>query len=375
MGSGLKRSRQHPGATSYFDRHGKRRWRFRKDGFSAELGSDYGSEDFIRRYEAALEGHRTRGGVGVGRAKPGSVGLLVSKWYRSQDFLALEASTQRVYRGVVESFRQQHGDKPVHLIQLRHVQDLLAAKADTPAAANNLRKRLIQLLDYAITLGWRTDNPARATKPYKVATEGFHTWTEAEIAKFIQTHPEGTEAHRVMTLMTYTGAARVDAVQLGPWNIKDGRFQYRRQKTKKTNGRLISIPVHPDLAAVLAKLPTDRPYISTRRGTARTPAGLGNLMQRWTREADLPACSSHGLRKACARRLAEAGATTNQIASVTGHKTLALVQHYTAAAEREGLADSAFEKLLARPNGEQNLANLPDWFANIDTKSLKGKEN
>ncbi|WP_337248116.1 tyrosine-type recombinase/integrase [Rhodovulum sulfidophilum] len=94
-----------------------------------------------------------------------------------------------------------------------------------------------------------------------------------------------------------------------------------------------------------------------------------------TREADLPACSSHGLRKACARRLAEAGATTNQIASVTGHKTLALVQHYTAAAEREGLADSAFEKLLARPNGEQNLANLPDWFANIDTKSLKVKGN
>ncbi|MBR9851257.1 MAG: tyrosine-type recombinase/integrase [Rhodobacteraceae bacterium] len=178
-----------------------------------------------------------------------------------------------------------------------------------------------------------------------------------------------------MTLMAYTGAARVDAVQLGPLNIKDGRIQYRRQKTKKTNGRLISIPVHPDLAAVLAKLPTDRPYISTRRGTARTAAGLGNLMQRWTREADLPACSSHGLRKACARRLAEAGATTNQIASVTGHKTLALVQHYTAAAEREGLADSAFEKLLARPNGEQNLANHPDWFANIDTKSLKGKEN
>ncbi|MBR9851256.1 MAG: hypothetical protein GYB27_17925 [Rhodobacteraceae bacterium] len=180
MGSGLKRSRQYPGATSYLDRHGKRRWRFRKGGFSAELGSEYGSEDFIRRYEAALEGHRTRGGVGAGRAKPGSVGLLVSKWYRSQDFLALEASTQRVYRGVVESFRQQHGDKPVHLMQLRHVQDLLAAKADTPAAANNLRKRLIQLLDYAITLEWRADNPARATKPYKVATEGFHTWTEAE---------------------------------------------------------------------------------------------------------------------------------------------------------------------------------------------------
>ncbi|QUS36186.1 tyrosine-type recombinase/integrase [Falsirhodobacter algicola] len=373
MGSGLKRSRQYPGATSYFDRHGKRRWRFRKGGFSVELGSEYGSEDFIGRYEAALEGHRTRGGVGAGRAKPGSVELLVLKWYRSQDFLALEASTQRVYRGVVENFRQQHGDKPVHLMQLRHVQDLLAAKADTPAAANNLRKRLIQLLDYAITLEWRTDNPARATKPYKVATEGFHTWTEAEIAQFIRVHPQGTEAHTVMTLMLYTGAARVDAVQLGPWNIKDGRFRYRRQKTKKSNGQLISIPLHPDLASVLATLASDRPFISTSRGTARSVGGLGNLMQRWTKEAGLPACSSHGLRKACARRLAEAGATTNQIAAVTGHKSLALVQHYTAAAEREGLADTAFEKLITRPNGEQNLANHSGRFAKTTNKPMKEK--
>lgn len=373
MGSGLKHKRQYPGATPYFDRHGKRRWRFRKGGFSVELGSDYGSDDFIQRYDAAVEGHRTRGGVGSSRTKPGSVSLLAAKRYRSQDFLALEASTQRVYRGVIESFRQEHGDKPVHLMQRRHVQELLAAEADTPAAANNFRKRLIQLLDYAVALEWRTDNPARATKPYKIASEGFHTWTEAEIAKFIRVHPQGTEAHTVMTLMLYTGAARVDAVQLGPWNIKDGRFQYRRQKTKKSNGQLISIPLHPDLAAVLVTLAPDRPFISTSRGTARSVGGLGNLTQRWTKDAELPACSSHGLRKACARRLAEAGATTNQIAAVTGHKSLALVQHYTAAAEREGLADTAFEKLITRPNGEQNLANLPEWFAKMATNPLKEK--
>jgi integrase len=371
----MKQKRQYPGATSYFDRHGKQRWRFRQGGFSAELGSEYGSESFNQRYAAAKEGQRLRRSVGSTRTKPRSVSLLVAKWYRSQDFRALEASTQRVYRGVIENFRQEHGEKPVHLMQRRHVQAILASKAHVPSAANNLRKRLIQLMDYAIDLEWRTDNPARTTKPYKVSTEGFHTWTETEIAQFIQVHPLGSEAHTAMSLMVYTGAARVDAVQLGIWNIKKNRLHYRRQKTKKTNGRLISIPLHPDLSAVLTLLPTDRPFICTRQGTARSPEGLGNLMQRWTREAGLPVCSSHGLRKACARRLAEAGATTNQIAAVTGHKTLALVQHYTAAAEREGLADSAFEKLITRPNGEQNLANLSNWFAISDTNPKKGKDN
>lgn len=79
------------------------------------------------------------------------------------------------------------------------------------------------------------------------------------------------------------------------------------------------------------------------------------------------------LRKACARRLAEARATTHEIASITGHKTLALVQPYTEATGREGLAGSAMEKLIARQNGEQNVVNLPENLANESDKPMKGK--
>ncbi|WP_062017988.1 tyrosine-type recombinase/integrase [Gluconobacter japonicus] len=54
----------------------------------------------------------------------------------------------------------------------------------------------------------------------------------------------------------------------------------------------------------------------------------------WCREAGLPAgCSPHGLRKAAARRLAEAGCTTHQIAAITGHRSLAEVARYTQAAK------------------------------------------
>ncbi|WP_158530139.1 site-specific integrase [Paracoccus sediminilitoris] len=131
---------------------------------------------------------------------------------------------------------------------------------------------------------------------------------------------------------------------------------------------LISIPVHPDLAAVLADLAKNRPYLATAYGKGRSPNGLGNLMREWCNAADLPECTAHGLRKACARRLAEAGATAHEIMSVTGHKTLAEVQHYTKAALREGLADSAVAKLLARPNREQTAVNLPARFTGITTK-------
>jgi hypothetical protein len=186
MGQAVKHKIQYPGATPYQDRHGKRRWRFRKGGFSAELGTDYGSDEFISRYEAALKGHRVRGLIGAERTVPGSVSALVASWYRSPEFLDLADSTKRNYRGIIEKFREKHGKKPIAQLERRHVQAMLAEKAETPAAANNLRKRLIQLLDHAISLDWRGDNPVRATKPYRNTGTGFHSWEEKEIAQFLR---------------------------------------------------------------------------------------------------------------------------------------------------------------------------------------------
>ncbi|MET4130278.1 tyrosine-type recombinase/integrase [Roseovarius sp. MBR-6] len=133
----------------------------------------------------------------------------------------------------------------------------------------------------------------------------------------------------------------------------------------------VSIIIHPDLAEVLADLPDDRPFLATVYGKPRSPNGLGNAMRNWCDAANLSLCTSHGLRKACARRLAEASATPHEIGAVTGHKTLAEVQRYTQDAFREGLADSAMGKLMARPNGEQTVVNLPNRFTTNSPKSLK----
>ena len=52
-----------------------------------------------------------------------------------------------------------------------------------------------------------------------------------------------------------------------------------------------------------------------------------------------------GLRKAAARRLAEAGCTAHQIAAITGHRTLAEVQRYTQAADQGRLARDAMARI------------------------------
>jgi integrase len=54
------------------------------------------------------------------------------------------------------------------------------------------------------------------------------------------------------------------------------------------------------------------------------------------------------LRKACARRLAEARCTEHQIAAITGHASLRDVQRYTKGADQKRLALAAMAKIKTR---------------------------
>jgi len=104
--------------------------------------------------------------------------------------------------------------------------------------------------------------------------------------------------------------------------------------------------VHTDLAAIIGATPSGHlTLLATEYGRPFTPAGFGNAFKDWCRQANLPHCSAHGLRKAMASRLAERGATAHQIMSVTGHRSLEEVERYTRAARQAKLADSAMEKL------------------------------
>jgi integrase len=62
-------------------------------------------------------------------------------------------------------------------------------------------------------------------------------------------------------------------------------------------------------------------------------------------QAGLPdRCVTHGVRKAAARRLAEAGCSAHEIMAITGHESLKEVERYTKAAEQKRLAKAAIAK-------------------------------
>jgi integrase len=120
-------------------------------------------------------------------------------------------------------------------------------------------------------------------------------------------------------------------------------------RPKPENPVAVDIPAHPDLLATIAATPSKHlTFLITDYRKPFTPAGFGNAMRDWCDQANLHHCSAHGLRKACATALAEAGATSHEIAAVTGHQSLEEIERYTRTAERKRLADQAMKKFKAR---------------------------
>jgi len=338
------------------DQHGKRRVRFRKGGFSAYLTGIPWSEDFMRQYARALEGVTVQASnVGASRTVPGSSNALCVSYYRSPEFRGLKASTQTVRRNVIERFRNEHGDKPVVRLERMHIKNIVGTKADTPEAANNLLKILRVLLNHAVDIGMIASNPAIGIKCYKSRGEGHHTWAEAEIAQFEAQHPVGTKARLALALLLYTAQRKGDVVRMGWQHVKGDWIAVRQEKTDVP----LMIQMHPELERAMASVPrTNLTFLVTERGAPFTSAGFGNWFRDRCDEAGLPQCSAHGLRKAAATRLANAGCSTDQIKAITGHKSLSEVARYTKAADQQRLARQALAiQLEAEQNVSQTLSN------------------
>jgi site-specific recombinase XerD len=318
-------------------------------------------------YERAIAG-ADQPAIGGKHIKPGTIDDLVARYFASAAFVGLPSeATRATYRGIVEGIRKEHGSKRVAHLQPEHVEHLFLKKKETPAAANNWLRMMRMLMKFAISKSGGkmiASDPTAGIKTLHYATQGFHTWSEDEIAKFNEQHPIGSKARLAMTLMLYTGCRRADVVQLGPANIKNGALTYTQDKNRIRKPVTLTIPVHPELQRVIAATPMVgvKTFLVTNFGKPFTKAGFGNWMRDRCDEAELPDCSAHGLRKAIATRLAEAGMSEHQIMAITGHVTTKEVQRYTHAARQKVMAEMAMRGL------ESERDNCPDQIAIEDKR-------
>ena len=333
------------------DRHGRLRLYLRIPGHKAvALPGPEGSPAFMAAYHAAIATAAPEP-LGEGRTLSGSLDALAISFYTSHAFTGLRESTQAAYRRIVESMRPQHGTKPVRMLDALAVRRLMAERDGAVTAANH-RLRLLRLLSrHAIALGWLDSDPTAGVEPLAYRSDGYATWTEAEIAAYRDRHPSGTTARLALELLLNTGQRRSDVVRMGPQHVRGGAVHLRQLKT----GQPIAVPILPELAAELALLPHRHlTWLALPNGTPRSPRGFYNTFRTWCDEAGIPeGRSPHGLRKSCGVRLAEAGCTAHEIMAVLGHRTLSEAQRYTAEADRRRMASTAMGKVARLANLSQ----------------------
>jgi integrase len=330
------------------------------------LPNEYGSPEFIRAWEAWTNGARYE--PGKKRLVPGTVNALIAGYYESHDFKRKGEGTKRLQRSHLERFRQtgSNGDASTASLTSANIRKLLDKRADKPASANNFLKVMRALCRYGVERGLLKENGAASVRRVRDKTDGHLPWTDEQIEAFEARHPVGTKANLAMRLMLYTAQRRSDAIRMGKQNVKDGWLIVRQQKT----GQRVEIPILPILQEAIDNTPCgDLTFLVTSFGKGFSMAGFGNWFRDRCNEAGLHDRSAHGLRKSALTRLADAGMTTHQIASISGHKSLAEVERYTRAANQKRLAKQAIEGL----NREHEIGKPLSRFAYPEANPLKTK--
>jgi len=249
------------------DRHGNVRLYARKKvagKFSKErIRAQPGSPTFLDEYKAALQRlNASKPGAAGVTIKVGTLGWLVAEYEQSFAFLKLAKREQRVRHLILESCLNEptktgssyrFRNCPLDQFVPDHVRLMRDRKKGKPGAANNRVKWLRAMLGWACEERsiWVKTNPAAAVKAADYERKTFHTWTREEFLQFEARHPLGSKSRLAMSILTYTGMRRCDAVRLGRGTSRtDGsRSPRRRQKRRcgcpcSTFSRMYSTSVH-----------------------------------------------------------------------------------------------------------------------------------
>lgn len=296
--------------------------------------------EFLAAYAEARR--RLDQGAKARRPAPATLAALIDWALRSERF----ASRSQVYRTTLTrhfmELERSVGEAPWAGIAARHIRADVAA-ATSPADRLKAWRFLFAL---AVDAGKAAEDPSQGVSaPARPRSDGHPPWTAGESDAFRARWRVGTVPRAAFELLFWTGARIGDAVRLGPGMVgRDGVLAFRQNKT----GGTAYVPWTCALPAYAAGLEADRAmmhqalaalaggqmtWLATAHGRTRSEKALGTAIRESARAAGIEK-SAHGLRKARAVALADAGATTHQIGAWTGHESLKEIEHYTIEANR-----------------------------------------
>lgn len=288
----------------------------------------------MRAYRAALYGED----VQAPERAPDTLAALIFAYRRSHAWKVLAPATRRQRGNMLDRIAAKAGDKPAAEVN----RQMVAAGRDAmsgPSAGKCFIDTLRGLYRWAVETGAAEADPTAGVKRPDTRTDGYDTWEDADIAAYEARWPLGTRERLWMAVLLYTGLRRGDAAALRADQIHDGVIETVTGKT----GTPVVLPLHPELERAIAATP-----LGAKSLIGFASDTFGKKFRKACNAAGVTK-SAHGLRKAAAVKLAEAGASVLELNAVFGWSGSREALRYTAKSDRARLARQAAERLRLFP--------------------------
>jgi integrase len=268
----------------------------------------------------------------------------------SDEFLGLAPRSRVDYVGKIKIIEKAFGDFPLAAMTDQRTRGIFKAWRERLAIASRRQADyawtvLARVLSWGMDRGLVTANPcARGGRLYR-GSRAESIWTDADEAAFLER--AAAHLHLPLLLALWTGQRQGDLLRL-PWSAYDGTHIRLRQSK---GGARVVIKVGGPLKAALDTTPKRSTIILVNSESKPwSPDGFRASWRKACARAGIVGVTFHDLRGTAVTRLALAGCTEAEIATITGHSLRSvraiLDTHYLA--RDPALGESAITKLEQR---------------------------
>ena len=364
---------------------------YRRAGQRIRIAGEPGSAAFLQDYQrihAIFEAPAKTAPA----TKPGSLAAVIQDYRADDKFTQNKESTKSDYTRYLGILETKYGNLPVATLHRPAVMAIRKTFRGKPRTANFVVQIISILMQHAIDMGLRETNPALKIEPLKGKYK-HRPWEEDEIAAFRKEWPFGTVERTAFELALNTGQRGIDIVPMERKHIgDDGMISVVQEKT----GTRVWVPISTDLKAALdawnarqaawiedrlnRKKPRPIPIDATRmiltgeKGRALTVDAFRHVLIDAFQKVDglssgmkQGGVTTHGLRFTAATRLRELGCAWDVIASITGHDTAEMVEHYTEQKRKSKIAVAKLNAATASAAEQNQIESVKPVLENCKT--------
>lgn len=270
-----------------------------------------GDAEFVAAYNAAV----------ARKVQPpsGTLQSVMNGFQDSSDWQDLAPRTRKDYVRQIKLIEQRFGDFPLSAMTDRRTRGLFMEWRDRLAKRSRRQadyawQVMARILSWAHGRGLVAANPCEKGGRLYRGTRAEKVWSDDDEARFLAAAPK--HLHLPLILALWTGQRQGDLLQLA-WTQYDGAVI--RLQQGKTGARVV-IPVGEPLKLALDAIGRRSGIVLLNSdGEVWTPDGFRSSWRKACAKAGIVGVTFNDLRGTAVTRLALAGCTEAEIATITGH--------------------------------------------------------